>query len=92
MKTFDYLACGRAIAASDIPVFHEVLSEKSVLFCEPENPQDWIAKVDLLTRDETLRRRLGSQARRTPLNTTGNTAPNHAEKTAKPITIKIKSY
>jgi len=63
MKTFDYLASGRAIAASDIPVFHEVLSDRNVLFCEPENPADWIAKVGLLVEDEALRLRLGRQAK-----------------------------
>ncbi len=63
MKTFDYLASGRAIAASDLPVFHEVLSEKNVLFCEPENPADWIEKVGRLVKDESLRSRLGRQAK-----------------------------
>lgn len=63
MKTFDYLASGRAIAASDLPVFHEVLSEKNVLFCEPENPSDWIDKVGRLVKDESLRSRLGGQAK-----------------------------
>ncbi len=63
MKTFDYLASGRAIAASNIPVFHEVLSEKNVLFCEPENPADWIEKVGRLVIDKSLRSRLGRQAK-----------------------------
>jgi glycosyltransferase involved in cell wall biosynthesis len=63
MKMFDYLASGRAIAASDIPVFHEVLSEKNACFCEPEDGADWVAKVGQLARDEKLRARLGTQAK-----------------------------
>jgi glycosyltransferase involved in cell wall biosynthesis len=63
MKMFDYLASGRAIAASDIPVFHEVLSEKNAFFCEPEDGADWVAKVGQLVQDEKLRARLGTQAR-----------------------------
>lgn len=63
MKMFDYLASGRAIIASDIPVFHEVLSEKNVLFCEAENSQDWIKGVSALVQDEALRAKLGQQAR-----------------------------
>lgn len=63
MKTFDYLASGRAIAASDIPVFHEVLNAQNVLFCEPENPADWIEKVGRLAADEPLRLRLSRQAK-----------------------------
>lgn len=63
MKMFDYLASGRAIAASDIPVFHEVLSEKNAYFCEPEDGADWVRKVGQLAADDALRARLGAQAR-----------------------------
>jgi len=63
MKMFDYLACGRAIIASDLPVFHEVLSGKNALFCQPEDPQDWIKQTQILLKDEALRTRLGSQAK-----------------------------
>ena len=88
MKTFDYLASGRAIAASDLPVFHEVLSEKNVLFCEPENPSDWIEKVGRLVKDESLRFRLGRQAK-ADAGTIRLEMPRRdlAGKTAKTITI-----
>jgi glycosyltransferase involved in cell wall biosynthesis len=62
MKMFDYLASGRAIAASDIPVFHEVLSEQNAYFCEPEDGADWVRKVGQLAADDALRARLGAQA------------------------------
>jgi glycosyltransferase involved in cell wall biosynthesis len=64
MKMFDYLATGRAIAASDIPVFHEVLSDKNAMFCEPENSQDWSRKIAALIADEALRSKLGRQAKK----------------------------
>lgn len=63
MKMFDYLACGRAIIASDLPVFHEVLSEKNALFCQPEDPQDWIKHTQMLLKDEALRMGLARQAK-----------------------------
>jgi glycosyltransferase involved in cell wall biosynthesis len=63
MKMYDYLASGRAIAASNIPVFHEVLSEKNVVFCKPEDPQDWIKAVSSLAKDKQKRARLGRQAK-----------------------------
>jgi glycosyltransferase involved in cell wall biosynthesis len=63
MKMFDYLASGRAIAASNIPVFHEVLNDKNAYFCEPENAQDWIKGVGKLVQDQALRARLGKQAK-----------------------------
>jgi len=37
MKMFDYLASGRVILASDLPVFHEVLNENNAIFCPPED-------------------------------------------------------
>ena len=37
MKMFDYLASGRPIIASEIPVFHEILTEETAIFCEPDN-------------------------------------------------------
>ena len=37
MKMFDYLAAGRAIVTSDLPVFHEVLNERNAVFCPPED-------------------------------------------------------
>ena len=63
MKMFDYLASGRAIVASNIPVFHEVLSEENVVFCEPENPQDWIKAVSSLAKNKQKRAQLGRQAK-----------------------------
>lgn len=64
MKMFDYLASGRAIVASDIPVFHEVLTEKNVIFCEPENSESWIKAVDRLAEDEKKRSALGRRAKK----------------------------
>lgn len=63
MKMFDYLAAGRAIVASEIPVFHEVLDEKTAVFCEPENPGDWTAKIrNLINHPEGINR-LASNAK-----------------------------
>jgi len=38
MKMFEYMAAGRAIVTSDLPVIREVLNEKSAIFCEPGLP------------------------------------------------------
>jgi glycosyltransferase involved in cell wall biosynthesis len=55
MKMFDYLSTGRAIISSDIPVFHEILNEKTALFCKPENSNDWVGAIKKLFDDQTLR-------------------------------------
>jgi len=63
MKMFDYLASGRAIAASDIPVFHEVLNEKNAMFCTPEDEESWIKTIKMLANDNNLRQRFAKQAK-----------------------------
>ena len=64
MKMFDYLACGRAIIASEIPVFHEILNDGNAIFCDAENPGEWINAIQTLADDPTLRARLAGNGRR----------------------------
>ncbi len=63
MKMFEYLACGRAILSSDLPVLHEVLNEQNAVFCPPEDPECWQkALAELLAEPERMLR-LGAAAR-----------------------------
>ncbi|NMB90140.1 MAG: glycosyltransferase family 4 protein [Chloroflexi bacterium] len=62
MKMFDYLAAGRAIVSSDLPVLHEVLHPGNAVFCPPEDLPAWQAALAALRDDPELRRRLGAQA------------------------------
>jgi len=55
MKMFDYLSTGRAIIASNIPVFHEVLNEKIAVFCDPDNANDWVSAINTLSVNNNLR-------------------------------------
>jgi glycosyltransferase involved in cell wall biosynthesis len=63
MKMFDYLAAGRAILASDLPVIHEVLNENNALFCPPDDLPAWQQALAAVINDESLRLRLSEQAR-----------------------------
>lgn len=63
MKMFDYLACGRAILASDLPVLHEVLHERNAVFCPPEDEQAWREALAALLGDPARREALGRQAK-----------------------------
>jgi glycosyltransferase involved in cell wall biosynthesis len=63
MKMFDYLAAGRAILSSDLPVIHEVLTEMNAVFAPPEDLTAWSAALGRLLENRALRRRLGEQAR-----------------------------
>jgi len=52
MKMFEYLAAGRAIISSDLPVIHEVLNEETALFCPPEDLSAW-KKALLRVREDS---------------------------------------
>jgi len=63
MKMFDYLACGRAILASDLPVLHEVLNEGNAVFCPIGDISSWEAALkDLITNPKRCSN-LGDQAK-----------------------------
>jgi glycosyltransferase involved in cell wall biosynthesis len=63
MKMFEYMAAGRAIVSSDLPVIREILNEKNAVFCKPEEIGDWRLAIEALLNDEVRRIELGKQAR-----------------------------
>ena len=64
MKMFEYMATGRAIISSNLPVLREVLRhEENCLLAEPHRTDSWIDLANRL-RDERLRLELGGVARR----------------------------
>jgi glycosyltransferase involved in cell wall biosynthesis len=64
MKMFEYMAAGRAIVTSDLPVIREVLNEKNAVFCEPDEVGDWRLEIETLLQDSGRRTDLGKQAQR----------------------------
>ena len=63
MKMFDYLAAGRVILTSDLPVFHEILNETNAVFAPPQDIEAWSKALCRLIDDTPLRLRLSTQAR-----------------------------
>jgi glycosyltransferase involved in cell wall biosynthesis len=63
LKLFEYLACGRAILSSDLPVLREVLSERNAVLLPPDDPERWEAAIRQLHDDMGRRLALGSAAR-----------------------------
>lgn len=63
LKMFEYLASGRAILASDIPVLREVLTDKTACFYQPENFEDLCRQFSTLISDSALRAHYASAAR-----------------------------
>jgi glycosyltransferase involved in cell wall biosynthesis len=65
MKLFEYLACGRAILSSDLPVFREVLSTENAILLPPEDIEAWTASMLSLQADPQRRSNLAAAARHT---------------------------
>lgn len=65
LKVFEYMASGKPIVCSDLPVLHEVLHhEGNCLFCPPDDIDAWVAALARLKADGALRDRLAEGARR----------------------------
>ncbi len=55
LKIFEYMASGKLIIASDLPVIREVLEhEFNALLCRPDNPLEWLSALRRV-RDEQER-------------------------------------
>lgn len=64
MKLFEYLACGRAILSSDLPVLREVLSPDCAMLLPPDEAGIWEKTISDLKDHPEKRSRLGEQARK----------------------------
>jgi glycosyltransferase involved in cell wall biosynthesis len=63
MKMFEYMAAGRAILTSDLPVLREVLDETTAVFCPSDDTEAWETALGSLLNDEKRRQALGQRAR-----------------------------
>jgi glycosyltransferase involved in cell wall biosynthesis len=64
LKLFEYMAAGKAILASNLPVLQEVLEHGlTALLCDPTNVQSWIEGLSNLRSSAELRLQLGKRAR-----------------------------
>ncbi|MRR31252.1 glycosyltransferase, partial [bacterium] len=62
MKMFEYMAAGRAILSSDLPVIHEVLNTDNAVFAPPENLDAWKKALTGLMKKPDQRSKLAEQA------------------------------
>lgn len=65
MKLFEYLACGRAICASDLPVFRDVLSAENALLLPPDEVSAWVQAIKQLIEVPRMRKDLALRAKET---------------------------
>jgi len=63
LKIFEYMATGKTIVCSDIPVLREILIHNhNALLCEPDSIDTWEKALLSLSRDEKLLKQLGKNA------------------------------
>jgi len=63
MKMFEYLAAGRVILSSDLPVLREVLNEGNAILLPPEDPAAWRAALEEVRAAPDRAGRLAARAR-----------------------------
>ena len=64
LKLFEYMAAGRAIIASDLPSWSDVVAaDETALLLPPDDVAAWSKAIEGLREDGDLRRRLGEKAR-----------------------------
>lgn len=63
MKAFEYLATGRTILSSDLPVLREILNERTAVLLPPEDIEAWDRALKDVVQDERRRLSLALRAR-----------------------------
>ena len=63
MKVFEYMAAGKPMICSDLPVIREVLADRvNALLVPPDDLEQWVDAITGLERDSALRQKIGKQA------------------------------
>ena len=64
LKIFEYMAHGKPLLCSDLPVLREILDDgETALLCSPDEIGSWVAALRRLRDDPTLRVSLGARAK-----------------------------
>ncbi len=63
LKTFEYMASGRPIITSDLPVLHEVLNGSNAAFCPPDDLTAWKATIQALMQNPQRCEKMAQQAK-----------------------------
>jgi glycosyltransferase involved in cell wall biosynthesis len=68
MKAFEYLAAGRAILSSDLPIIREILHKEWAVLLPPDDERAWFEAIRGLRADPARREALGRAARQQASN------------------------
>jgi glycosyltransferase involved in cell wall biosynthesis len=64
MKAYEYMAVGKPILASELPIIRELLNDKIAVLVEPEDIDAWDQAFKRIQQDQALQKRLGDAARK----------------------------
>ncbi len=64
LKIFEYMAAGKPILCSDLPVLREVLDDRNALLLSPSDPSDWVRHLRQIETGDLNVDQLGENARR----------------------------
>jgi glycosyltransferase involved in cell wall biosynthesis len=64
LKIFEYMAHGKPIISSDLPVLNEILVNGSnCILCDPDDLSSWVGEIKRLADNDELKLALGDKAR-----------------------------
>lgn len=63
MKMFEYMAAGKPIITSDLPIIHEVLHDKNAIFCEFDKVDQWKNAIEFLRSTPSKGIEMGKRAK-----------------------------
>jgi glycosyltransferase involved in cell wall biosynthesis len=63
MKLFEYMACGRVILSSHLPVLKEILNNKNAILLPPADVHAWVKVINEIRNDPDRGKFLAKQAR-----------------------------
>jgi glycosyltransferase involved in cell wall biosynthesis len=67
LKMFEYLACGRPILASDLPILTEILNYKNAIILPKNHVDAWVLSLQELQRTPERRKALSKAGRETAM-------------------------
>jgi glycosyltransferase involved in cell wall biosynthesis len=64
LKIFEYMAHGKPIVSSDLPVIREVLRDRvNSVLVSPDNRSDWVKALQRLRENKVFRDQIGLQVK-----------------------------